>query len=323
MTAERRAPRARGSRKRAGFALLAVIWGVGVISLLVVSFMSTGRLRLQTAYNIANAAQAAYIAEGVVNSIAMTLLGEHNAAGAQLESPVRDGAPLYCVFDGAAIAVAVEDESGKVDLNAASPELLRAMLTGFGLDPRAAESTVNAIMVFRSAPTDDRLQARMGSETSDKPIAPKRSSFDTVLELDQVGGIDPALFRDLVPYVTVHSRSPGIDGRASPPALFAALAGYPLAEVRALMATPYPNRIKRDDPRLPATLRQQGDRSAFLVHVEALLATGQTASKDAIVELRPTPGGPFGVRELRRGQSRYVDRLRSMIATNGAGVPDC
>jgi general secretion pathway protein K len=312
--------------RRAGFALLAVIWGVGVISLLVVSFMSSGRLRLQAAHNIASATQASLIAEGVVNLVILALLAERDQAATQAESAVAvyNGEPRYCVFEGAAIAVGVEDESGKIDINAAPPELLKATLTGFGLDMRAADAIATAIVVFRSAPTGPVGVPRAGTEAGDKPFPPKHALFQTVMELDQVNGVDASLFRDLIPFLTVHSHSPGVDARAAPPALFAALTGLPAAEVRALAEQPFPNALNRKDPRFPSNFNQQGDRGAFLVHVEALLATGQTASKDALVDLRPGLAGQrFAIREMRRGRSLYADRLRAMIARNGAGAPDC
>ncbi|MBM3564362.1 MAG: general secretion pathway protein GspK [Alphaproteobacteria bacterium] len=313
---------AQGKRKRAGFALLAVIWGVGIISLLVVSFMKTGRLRLQTAHNIASAMQANYIADGVVNLTTLTLIAQRNAnAALPQNASIYAGAPRYCVFEGAAIAVAVEDESGKVDLNTAPPELLEMTLVGLGVEARAAKSVVQSILAFRMPPAV--LGQPETSPPSDKPFGPKRAPFETVLELDQVEGVSPPLFRDLLPVATTYSHNAGVDARASPPALFAALAGLRLADVQALRAVPYPNALNRNDRRFPAQFNLQGGQSAFLIHVEALLATGQTVARDAILDLSPTSGRPFAFREMRRGQSKYVDRLREMIATNGAGVPAC
>lgn len=307
--------------KRGGFALLAVIWGTGIISLLVVSFMTTGRLRLQTAHNIASAAQAGYIAQGVVNLATLKLLAERDVSATRPESAaVYDGAPTYCVFDGAAIALAVEEESGKVDLNAATPELLQMTLVGLGLDARAAEAASKSIIEFRATPSVGQIET---AAPSDKPFGPKRAPFETVMELDQVSGVEPSLFRALVPFVTVHSRSPGVNPFTSPPGLFAALAGFVIEDVQALSAAPYPNKLKRNDPRFPGNLIQPGDRGAYLIHVEALLATGQTTARDAILDLRESNGKAFAIKELRRGQSKYVDQLRLLIATNGAGVPDC
>jgi general secretion pathway protein K len=313
---------AQGKRTRAGFALLAVIWGVGIISLLVVSFMTTGRLRLQTAHNIASATQANYIADGVINLATLTLLAQKNAnAGLPQNVPIHAGEPRYCVFEGAAIAVAVEDEAGKVDLNAASPELLELTLVGLGVEARAAKSVVQSILAYRAPP--GLLGRQATAPPSDKPFGPKQAPFETVLELDQVDGVTPPLFHELVQLATTYSRNAGVDARASPPALFAALAGFRLADVQALSVAPYPNALDRSDRRFPAQFNQQSGQSAFLIHVEALLATGQTVAKDAVLDLSPASGRPFALTEMRRGQSKYVGRLREMIATNGAGVPDC
>lgn len=322
MNGRRRRASPRVDGKRAGFALLAVIWGTGLIALLVSAFVSAGRLRLQGAFNIASATQAAYIAESAINLSALTLLSRRDVLTPG-EEGINDGAPKFCVLNGAAVALAVEDEGGKVDLNAAPPEVLRAALAGFGLDERKAQEAAGAIAAYRAAPAGG-LDAIVPTPKSDKPIAPKQAPFETVMELDQVSGIDAALFRALLPFVTVHSRSAGVDARSSPPALFAALAGFPLEQVRALAAAPYPNDLNRKDPRFPANLNMSSDgQSAFLIRAEVRLATGQTAVKEAILDMHPQSGKPFAFAEVRRGESRYGERLGAIIAANGPGVPDC
>jgi len=309
----------RADKKRAGFALLAVIWGTGLIATLVVAFMTTGRLRLQTAQNISRSVEAGYVAESAINLATLTLLSKRDAKTGQTDEAASDGAPKFCVLDRAAVALAVEDEGGKIDLNAAGPEMLSAALAGLGLGDSKAQEVANAIVAFRTPP-DGGIQL---TPKSDKPIEPKQALFETTLELDQVSGVDPALFRALLPFVTVHSRTAGVDARASPPGLFAALAGFPVEDVRRLTAAPYPNQLNRTDPRFPSNFNQAGDHAAYLIHAEVLLASGQTTAKDAILDLRPPSGKQFAIREMRLGQSRYLQQLRAMIATNGAGVPDC
>lgn len=308
-------------RRRDGFALLAVIWGLGVISLLITSFMSNGRLRLQTAFNIASAAQANLIADGAIGAAVLSLLSERNAGAVQTDRIVHDGTPLFCVLSDAAVAVAIEEEGGKVDLNSASPKLLQATLMGFGIEMRQADALANAIVAFRTAPTNDITQPQVVNDLSGKPFPPKRALFQTALELDQVEGVDAQLFRELTPFVTVHSRSQGVDARSAPPALFAALSGLAIDEVRTLIATPFPNSLDRSDPRFPSAFTQSGDHGAFRIHVEALLPAGQAAAREAVVDLRASSVGPYAIRELRRGAATYIDRLRAI--GNTAGLPDC
>jgi general secretion pathway protein K len=308
--------------RRAGFALLAVVWGVGLIAAMVVAFMTSSRLRLQAASNVAYSVAANYIAEAAINLTTLMLLARQNITEAQSANSSYDGAPRFCVFDGAAVAIAIEDEGGKIDLNTAPPEVMQALLVGLGFDELAAKGITHAIVEFRTAPL--AVGNDMSPLTqSGKPIPPKRALFETVMELDQVGSVDPGLYRLLTRFVTVASRSPGVDPRAAPPSLFAALAGYPAEDVRRLTATPFPNSLNRKDMRFPANLNQMSERSAYLIHAEALLATGQTASREALLDLRPASGKTFAFREWRRGNPTYLDQLRAIIAANGAGVRDC
>ncbi len=302
--------------------MLAVIWGTGLIATLVVAFMSSGRLRLQMAFNIAGATEAGFVAESAINLVMLRLLAQRDAPQSPTGEAAYDGAPKFCVLDRAAVAVALEEEAGKIDLNGASPEILKAAFVGLGLSDRKAQEVARAIVAHRSAPNAPFGQIAP-TPTGDKPVPPKEALFETVLELDQVSGVDPALFRALLPFVTVHSRTAGVDARSTPPALFAALSGYPVEDVRTLAAAPYPNNLRRTDPRFPANFNQAGDHGVFLIHAEVRLAAGQTIAREAIVDLHPTNGAQFALKEIRLGQSRYAERLRSVIASNGAGIPDC
>jgi general secretion pathway protein K len=306
--------------KRRGFALVMVIWGVAIIALLVVSYQSTARLRLQTAFNIAGATRAELVADAAANEAILSILSERAAGG---ERPVYGGAPVYCAIDGAAVAIAVEDEGGKVDLNAASPNLLQALLQGFAVQPRDAEQIAKSIVAFRT-PIDPRTASAIEpGGAGDKPFGLKRAPYQTVLELDQTPGISPEFFRLLLPFVTVHSRAPGVDPRVAPPALFAALTGASPEEVIGYVATPFPNNLDRRRANGPF-FAQLGEGGALLAHAEALLPTGQASVREVVVDLRGGAGGAYAIRELRRGQTRFLSRLRALGGSGqGADLPAC
>jgi general secretion pathway protein K len=340
--------------RRRGFALVVVIWGLGVIALLVTPFMSTARLRLQAAFNISAATKADLIAQSAIDLAALSLLAEQNGAlfsthgrsgggranfaalqGAGAAAPSRsphDGRPRSCAFEGAAVIIAIEDEAGKVDLNAAPAKLLKAMLTGLGAAPSQADYVANAIVAFRSNATGDIAQINPEYADSGRPYGPKHASFQTIFELDQVVGVDAALFRQLLPFVTVHSRHPGVDSQNAPPALFAALTGASFDDVRTLAAAPFPNDLDRSDPRFPAPFKQDGEGAVFLVHVETLLATGQTAIREEIVDMNfaaaadsvsQASASPFAVRERRRGSARFIEQLRQAASAGRVDLPPC
>ncbi len=335
----------RGAQRNAGFALIIVIWGLGVIALLIVSFMTSARLRLQAAANIAGAAQAELLAQAAINKSMLSLAKETNAdappaqiaAGGNAivtglppapvaQRPVHDGRPRLCRLAGAAVLIAVEDEGGKVDLNVAPQSLLKAMLTGFGVGVRDADNAANAIAAFRSPPGDPNADAPSGGAAG-----AKHALYQTIYELDQVEGLNQDLVRDMLPFVTVHSRRAGVNPEAAPPALFAALSGYAPDAVQALRQAPFPNALDRDDPRFPSDFKQNGASGVFLIHAEALLASGQIGVWEVVVDMNPNlaPGAaapfgsePFAIRELRQASARYAESLRA-APSDESGMPDC
>lgn len=334
---QRSAPGVSGRRK--GFALVTVIWGLSLISVLIISFMSGARLRLQTAYNIAGSAKVNFLAYAAIDSEMLSLMegqsaGPRSAQGTQAGSfaarasgagraqrTIQAGQPRVCALDGAAVIIAVEEEGGKVDLNAAPQELIKAALIGFGAARREADALAKAIVAFRSAAIEQSAQA-----ASDGGPGPKKAPFQTIYELDQIPGLQGQILRDLIPFVTVYSRHPGVDAETAPPALFAALAGLAAEDVLALVRNPYPNALDRADPRFPAAFKQNGDSGVVLIHVEARLATGHGSVLEAVVDTHAGGvsgvGEPFAVRELRRNApARYAEALRS--ALNDGGAPGC
>lgn len=312
-------------RRRSGFALVVVIWGLGVITLLVVSFMSTARGRLQTAVNIAGATQANLVAEGVVNAATLSLLAERGnlqgRAATPGQKPVHDGTPQLCGMDGAVVSVSIEDESGKVDLNSATQQLLSTLFASFGAPN--ADGIARAIIQFRTVPTTNIAQKAPEYEASGRPFGPKRAPFQTVLELDQVIGIESAVFQSVRPFVTVHSRTTGIDAESAAPALFAALSQFPTAQVRNLTSAPFPNQLNRRDPRFPAQFNQAGAHNAFLVHTEVLMPTGQMSVSETVVELGSGGKEAFTIYEIRNSTSRYRENLQAAMQGGAPPLRPC
>jgi general secretion pathway protein K len=315
--------RAPSLRRKRGFVLVTVVWGLSLITLLILSFVTTSGLRLKTAFNIAGAAQAGSIADAAISMAVLSLLSEQNQHVADL---VHDGKPIFCSLEGTAAAIAIEDESGKIDLNSATPQILNAMLVGVGLETSAASALADAIIKFRAPPS---LGAGIEKDDTDdprRPFGPKRAPFVTTLELDQVAGVDPALFSKLLRVTTVYSSRPGVNARAAPPALFAALAGFSPEDVSYLLQNPFPNNLDRNDGRFPQTFKsaqQGGGNPLYLVHAEVLAASGQSGVKEAIVDFRPGARGPFALRELRSGSQRHLDDLRAAARSGQNALPEC
>ncbi len=311
----------RGER---GFALVTVIWGLGLMTLLILSYLSTARLRLQTAFNLAGATRADLIADAAIGESALSLLAERDAKGVQPERPVHDGTPHICALDGAAVAISIEEESGKVDLNAASFKLLQTFFTGLGVDAREVDAIAAGIVAFRTPPDSAVASNVAHADPGDKPFGLKRAPYQSVAELDQAPGVSPELYRLASRFVTVHSRSSGVDAKAAPPALFAALAGFNQQDVQTLVEAPFPNGLDRKDSRFPLNFQRNGDGGAFLARAEVVLPTGQSSVREAVIDFRETSGAPYLIKEIRRGHASNLVRLRGAITDRPVALlPGC
>jgi general secretion pathway protein K len=321
-----RPPPCPSDRDRAGergFALVLVIWGLGLISLIAITVITAERFRILAAGNLIENARAEALAEAGVNLIRAELvsaLGGEASGGLRLAT---NGAPLVCAMpDGALAALAVEDEGGKADLNAASPRLLSALLRGFGAAFDESDRLAAAIAEFsrasRNVVLDDVLFTAYAA--AGRGYGPKKAPFESVLELDQVIGMRPDLLRAILPYVTVHSRKPGVDPRVAAPALLAALAGDDAVRVAQLEGAEGTAAAAF----LPAQLVSPSTSRSFLVRAEIRMPSGASFVQQAIVEL--TAGDPPDIlREWRRGSARFAARLDAAARrSGGAGQwPSC
>jgi len=293
-----------------GFALVLVIWGLGLISLIAFTVMTAERFRVLAAANLIENARAEALAEAGVNLVRLELV---SALAGGTATPLRlatNGRPLICAMPGGALAaLAVEDEGGKLDLNAASPKAVAALLRGFGAAVDEADRLAAAIAEFshtsRNTVLDDVAFAAYAADG--RAYGPKKGPFDSAFELDQVLGMRPELLRAILPYVTVHSHKPGVDPRVAAPALLAALAGDDVAAV-AQLATDDEAAAEASVRGVPSEFLSPSTNRSFLIHAEARTPGGGSFAREAVVGL--TAGDPPELLyEWRRGGARFRARL--------------
>lgn len=298
-------------------ALLIVVYVIGIFAILCLTYVRSERLRVLASANI----RIAYEAEVAAGSAARLLLARLSSPSSQSAIASRfafNGTPWFCTLDkDTLVAVAIEDEGGKVDLNGASPALLSAALQGFGLSRGEAEVAAANISVFRGSTTMQAVASANGNWSQAPP--PKVAPFQTVFELDQVAGIRPEMFKRVVPFVTVSTGSSGIDASVAPPALLAALAGRAPAEVDTLIRQPYPNMLLRNDPNFPVAFLRPSTRAMLLIHAEVRTPRGALRGTDLLIDLRR--GSPLSaIKEVRTGRVLYLREADSSAAGNW---PDC
>jgi type II secretory pathway component PulK len=280
--------RAAGSE---GFALPIVIWSVGAIAVLFATYVGAARHRMIEGVAVASRARAEASANIGIKLAILDLLPGASAAASGRRFGQRGEATQCALDDGSRLAVAVADEAGKVDINAASPELLQALLRAVAADERSRAALGKGIL-------DRRAAASSAGEGE--------AAFVSVLELDAVPGSDSRTVASLLPLVTVHSRSSGVDPATAPGAL-----------LRSLAALPESTSPGEALARFPTAFSVASLRRAFLVSSEATLASGARLSRDAVVEINADLPGGYRIREWRDGS------LESGSATSTGRLPPC
>ena len=221
---------ARPGPSEAGFALVLALWGVGLIGLVGMGYVSAARSRVAVAAATSEHTRLALLAEGAATSAAVGLLadlaaGRFGAAG----RPV-DGTPRACSpAAGVTAVVSVEDEAGKVNLNLAPPEMIAAALVLAGAGDGQAGAVLSGVRAARdraaaTRPPEPPVPAE-GRRREERRTAAALRAFGSVHEVGAFAGGDERLAKALLPLVTAHSNRPGLDPAVAARALVAGLGG--------------------------------------------------------------------------------------------------
>lgn len=253
------------SRRKAsqsGFALVAVIWTLGLITLLGMAVIVGARYRTKTSSNYASVAAAEMAAESAVNLA---------IASALAATPEQAKFPLRCRLPGGERAtITVEEETGKIDLNTASPVTLTRLFTALTGDQSKGSRIAAGIIEFRKPKAQGAPAA----------TAPTQARFTTVMQLDQIDGVSPRLFRAALRHITVRSGRPEPDIEATSPATL---------------------RLLNVEPKQVSTKRGLPAAGSMTIRADISAADGTRFIREALVSLDGVNGRPFVIREWRRG----------------------
>jgi general secretion pathway protein K len=187
-----------------GVAFVLVLWVIAMLSILLGSFALVARTENLQSRHLFDTTQARYAAEAGLN---LAVFGLRKAD--PLQRWVADGRPYDFGYGDAEIEVRITDDSGKIDINAANGDLLTGMFVASGVALDQAQALSDAILDWRD-PDDDKRPN--GAEIADYKGAglsygPANAPFNTVSELQQVLGMNYALYEKLEPALTIYSGS--------------------------------------------------------------------------------------------------------------------
>jgi general secretion pathway protein K len=194
---ERRAVSRRDGER--GSVAILVLWGVTLIFILLapVAFGTGAELRMTQ--NSLAAARARHAAEAGTQLGLARLLRRHRDGGARF-----DGGAETWRQGSTAVAVAIADEAGKIDLNVAPLDLLAGLFA-------AAGRTLEAARLLGCSVLDRRGDTGAGCPESDGDGPRRFRRFTVPEELAQLPGVDAELYARVADAVTVATGASAID----------------------------------------------------------------------------------------------------------------
>ena len=182
-----------------GFAVLIVLWTLGLLALLGTHLLAVTRMDALRVRHQLDAAVVEAAADGAVRRAIFALLETSNGRWD------ADGVSHLMEINGVRVAIRIDDESSKVNPNLASAALLRALLIGVGADFVTAANTSTSIVEWRAA-TDVPGQPNAAVSRyrdSGRAYAPSGAPFTHFDELGAVLGMTPELLTRLMPHLTL------------------------------------------------------------------------------------------------------------------------
>ncbi len=307
-----------------GIALIAVLWLTVLITVIASSFAYSMRGEALAARNTMSLAQAQTVADGAVMRVAFELSRPRTSPDVW----IADGqAHAWNDGDIAVIAMAT-DETARIDLNTAAEPLLKGLLQNVGgLDPEAAQRTLDAILDWRDA---DDLVRPNGAEAADyraagRKITPSNAPFESVGELQRVLGVTAPLMAKLAGSLTVYSRQRGINPATAVRDVLLALPGATPEQVDSYIAArseALANRLPVP-PFAPAQAFTAAATPVWRIAVRTRSPDGVTFARDAVLRPMNDPRRPMVTLLWQEGTPGSVPEPSSPIAKpaqeNGIG----
>jgi general secretion pathway protein K len=219
-----------------GVALLAVLLGIALMTLIVVDFAMSSGLGFVEAANQANEIRAGYLARSGIN-IGLGLLAEdaRNKAQEQNGTPAETLGDVWAVpfppmpLEGGTVTLSIVDEGRKINLNS---------MVQNGIPNQAAIAKVQRLFTVLDVSPDlvqgivDWITPNNGTGSGGNigdyylalkpPYQPRYGAMPTIADLQMVQGFNEAIFNRVSPFLTVMAET-AVNANTAAPQVLAAL----------------------------------------------------------------------------------------------------
>jgi general secretion pathway protein K len=200
------------------------------------------------------------------------------------------------------IAVTFRSEAARVDLNAASKNLLSGLMVGLGVNSSNAADYADRILAWRS-PTEagDDDAENSFYRTLGAAYMPRHAPFPAAEELWLVRGIPPLLVEKMLPFITVFSNLASINVLDAAPQVLAALPGMTPEKLQDMLA-------QRGDPAVDpqSLLAMTGGEAAtvagsraYRMNVAVEFGAGRRSAAEVVILLLESGDEPYRVLSWR------------------------
>ena len=221
-----------------GVALLIVLWVLTILLVIVFSFSFMTRTEMLSTASFRGGLERKFIAEGAMERAIMELFYRNTYKNQTIELEGRevwqvDGTPYTGQLGNGTYTVSIIDESGKVDINAASDVVLKNLLVNIGVPEEEADTIVDSMMDWKDS---DDLHRLHGAENDyylslQNPYKAKNARFDSLEELLLVKGVTADILygskerKGIIDFLTVYTKKNKININAAPKEVLMAIPG--------------------------------------------------------------------------------------------------
>lgn len=286
-----------------GIALILVLWVATLLTVIAASFAYAARTDMNVLGNQSARARVEAAADAGVERAVYEAFRPINSAGRWQQ----DGREYSFPLGEATVRVSVMDESAKIDVNSASPALLKGLFLSVGVEDQEATRLTESIQDWvdpdtLSRPNGAEEEAYRSAGLKQKPA---NAPFQMLEELRLVMGMTTDLYRRIEPMITIYSRQPGVNLTIASREVLLAIPGITPEQVDAFIAQRQAAvAANQPIPPFPQAIAFAAVPNNIGLQVRSEAVIGDTRfERVAVVKVIPDPRRPYSILSWREGRS--------------------